>query len=56
MYPDAELLDGNGLQRIAAQYHGKILVFYRGHGGTAGSRAAFFHLDALDGDTSARDI
>jgi hypothetical protein len=53
---NAEQLDGEELQLIAGRYHGKMLVFYRGHGGNAGSRAAFFHLDSLNGDNFAHEI
>ncbi len=53
---EAEKLDGEGLQAIAAQYHGKVVVFHRGHGGEVGSRAAFFHVERLSGDNFAHEM
>ncbi|MFY0566978.1 hypothetical protein ACN28E_24495 [Archangium lansingense] len=52
----AENLDGEGLQKLAAQYHGKLVIFHRGHGGEAGSRAAFFHVENLNGDNFAHEM
>jgi hypothetical protein len=53
---EAENLDGSGLQKIAQQYHGKVVVFHRGHSGNAGSRADFFHVETLDGDNFAHEM
>jgi hypothetical protein len=51
-----ESFDGAALQRRAVLYRGKVVIFYRGHGGNAGSGADFFHLENLNGFNMAHEL
>jgi hypothetical protein len=54
--PAPEKVEGDGLQAIAQWYQGKVLILHRAHGGNAGSRAGFFHLQDIEGFNMAHEL